>query len=467
MKRLLLFLTIFGTSLLILEAQTITWTGASDGINWSDPNNWDLTTIPTSSHDVIIPDGSTLTINDYAQMKSITVLGNSVLTINDAFTLTNPSSFDEKAVVNWSLGGFYSGTYPYTTGTTLTNKGTINIDHNIPSFHPPGIIMGTLNNEGTINLIDGVLAIRSSGLLNNQATGIIDFKFDDTAIVPHLDGVGEFNNYGIVKKAIGSGVSFMSVITNNMGTIEALAGEIEFYSSPSYPIQLNNSSEGIIKGTATIDLPELIRFINNGTFSPGASPGTLTVIGDFTSSTSSKLAIEINGMNQGVDCDLLTIQGDAIFDGVLDVTMGIEGNINDKFVVVTTTGTITECSLESTATSIYDGIQYNFDVACRNNNEVVLTIVGKTLGVEANELTDANISLFPNPTTNIITIKNDSEFDLDSAMIMDVNGRILETIELNEIGHDKVISLSDYASGLYFVKINSNLGNVIRRFIKL
>jgi len=89
------------------------------------------------------------------------------------------------------------------------------------------------------------------------------------------------------------------------------------------------------------------------------------------------------------------------------------------------------------------------------------------LGVDVNELTDANISLFPNPTTDIIRIKNNSEYDLVSATIIDIYGRVLETIELNEIGYDKVISLSDYASGHYFVKINSDLGNVIRRFIKL
>jgi len=460
MKRLLLFLTIFGTSLLILEAQTITWTGASDGINWSDPNNWDLTTIPTETHDVIIPDGSTLTLNVEASVKSIEVQGVSTVTISNTLSFSHESSFGFNSVINW-YSGYLTG------GGILTNKGTIDI----MTTEWKGIWGSTLNNEGTINIISNGKFIIDS-ILNNQAMGIINLKGDEIKI-GYAYGFGHtFNNYGTIIKSLGSGVSQISVWTNNFGTIEAMMGEIEF--TDTFLGGLNNMGEGVIKGVATIDLPGMDppvpgveKFINSGTFSPGASPGTLIVIGDFTSSPSSKLAIEINGMNQGVNCDLLTIQGDAIFDGVLDVTMGIEGNINDKFVVVTTTGTITECSLESTTTSIYDGIQYNFDVACRNNNEVVLTIVDKTLGVDVNELTDANISLFPNPTTDIIRIKNNSEYDLVSATIIDIYGRVLETIELNEIGYDKVISLSDYASGHYFVKINSDLGNVIRRFIKL
>ena len=244
MKRLLLFLTIFGASFLILEAQTITWSGAGDGINWNDANNWDLTTIPTSSHDVIIPDGSILTINVSAFMKSIAIQGVSTVTMSNTLSFTHESSFGINTVVNWSSGDL-------TGGGILTNKGTINI----MTTEWKGIWMSSLNNEGTINIIsNGKFVIDS--ILNNQAMGIIDLKGDEIEII-YLFGFGHtLNNYGTIKKSLGSGVSQISVWTNNFGTIEAMMGEIEFTEN-TFLGGLNNMGEGVIKGIATIDLPNM------------------------------------------------------------------------------------------------------------------------------------------------------------------------------------------------------------------
>ncbi len=465
MKRLLLFLTIFGASFLILKAQTITWTGAGNGINWNDPNNWDLTTIPASSHDVIIPDGSTLTLNVDASIKSIEVQGTSTLSITNNLIFTDESSFGMNSIVNWSLGILRSGdTGPNAHISILTNRGTINAFDSGIYLGGIGLSYCKLINEGTINISDR-FTLYIDGELNNEISGII--FMEEGSYIHHQIGVpgyfnaGLLNNSGIIKITNGNGIVGIYVPINNFGIIEVLSGILSFGFTG-----LNNSIEGIIKGTATINLPGSY-FTNAGAFSPGASPGTLTVIGDFTSSPSSKLVIEINGMDQGVDCDLLTIQGDAIFDGVLDITMGFAGNINDEFIVVTTTGIITECSLASTATSIFEEIQYNFDVACRNDNEVVLTIVDKALGVDTNELWNANISLFPNPTSHMIILRNESEYKLRSALIIDIGGRILKSLDLNEMGRDKSISLRNYAIGHYFVKINSEGGSIVKRFIKL
>jgi len=186
MKRLLLFLTIFGTSLLILEAQTITWRGASDGINWSDPNNWDLTTIPTETHDVIIPDGSTLTLTVEASVKSIEVQGVSTVTISNTLSFSHESSFGFNSVINW-YSGYLTG------GGILTNKGTIDI----MTTEWKGIWGSTLNNEGTINIISNGKFIIDS-ILNNQAMGIINLKGDEIKI-GYAYGFGHtFNNYGTI-----------------------------------------------------------------------------------------------------------------------------------------------------------------------------------------------------------------------------------------------------------------------------
>lgn len=460
MKRFLLCIMTLCLTAMALNAQTITWTGAGDGTNWSDSNNWDLLIVPSISNDVIIPKGSTLTINSHAFMKSIIVQGNTVLTINDALSFTNPSFFEENAIINWSFGRLHGG--------TLTNKGTININQYQSTFFPPEIAHPTiLNNDGKISFNVGVVTVSSGGVLNNTETGIIEFKAVHGGISYYIDGIGTLNNYGIIKKEIGSGVFVISVITNNMGIIEALEGEIEFHSYSSYPMELNNSNEGIIKGTGTIDIHELTNFTNNGTFAPGASPGILTVIGDFTSSSTSKLAVELNGLNQGAEYDLLAIEGNAKFNGIVDVTMGFEGSINDEFIIATTTEAITERNLSPLATAEFDGKQYEFSVASKNNNELVLTITNKTLGVETNELTEKTIQLFPNPVSNDFTLRNNSNQNLQSAKIIDLNGRLVEKINLKNMEKDKIISMHNYATGIYLIKINSEDKSIVKKIVKI
>lgn len=58
---------------------------------------------------------------------------------------------------------------------------------------------------------------------------------------------------------------------------------------------------------------------NAGLIGPGASPGTLNVVGDFTQLADGILAIEIAGTDQGVNYDWLNISGSASLAGTLDV----------------------------------------------------------------------------------------------------------------------------------------------------
>jgi autotransporter-associated beta strand protein/T5SS/PEP-CTERM-associated repeat protein len=58
--------------------------------------------------------------------------------------------------------------------------------------------------------------------------------------------------------------------------------------------------------------------VNNGTTSPGKSPGTLTIKGDFTQSGSGALRIEIGGRKAG-QFDLLQVGGHASLDGTLQL----------------------------------------------------------------------------------------------------------------------------------------------------
>jgi hypothetical protein len=69
----------------------------------------------------------------------------------------------------------------------------------------------------------------------------------------------------------------------------------------------------------------------------GASPGTLTINGDYTQGAAGVLNIELGGTTQGVNYDLLQVTGTANLGGTLNVSLfgGFTGTAGDLFDVIT------------------------------------------------------------------------------------------------------------------------------------
>ncbi|PVW11607.1 M36 family metallopeptidase [Marixanthomonas spongiae] len=77
-----------------------------------------------------------------------------------------------------------------------------------------------------------------------------------------------------------------------------------------------------------------------------------------------------------------------------------------------------------------------------------------------------NVALYPNPTNGQVTLANKSNKELTAAVITDVNGRIIQTINLKNAGVETVISLQQVASGMYFVKIEATDASIVKRIVK-
>lgn len=86
-------------------------------------------------------------------------------------------------------------------------------------------------------------------------------------------------------------------------------------------------------------------------------------------------------------------------------------------------------------------------------------------GINDNEFGE-NISLYPNPTTGQITLVNQSNLDIQSVTIIDVNGRIIQTVDLDSIGSEINLSVKSFAAGMYFVKIETSTTSAVKRIIK-
>lgn len=75
---------------------------------------------------------------------------------------------------------------------------------------------------------------------------------------------------------------------------------------------------------------------------------------------------------------------------------------------------------------------------------------------------DDSVKVYPNPTNSIINI--DSDFNIGSIELYDVQGRILETHI--EDRTNSVLNISNKSNGIYFLKINTEKGSKVVKVVK-
>ncbi|MDO6598433.1 HYR domain-containing protein, partial [Oceanihabitans sp. 2_MG-2023] len=307
-------------------------------------------------------------------------------------TTINPSGTLEGTIdgdLNWnSIVNVVDGTYTafnfsetdnfnWTTGTlsgggTLTNRNVLKLIGSSNKF-----VSGdtTLENQGAFLFIDNgdLLIVGNGSMLNNTTEGIIDMQAD-AGNISWSGTSGVVNNAGLIQRTTTTGIVQIATELNNSGTIEVVSGELEFTGSQLF----TNEVTGKIKGVGILDVPTVGNYTNNGTFAPGLSPGTLSVQGDYKSSETSVLDIELDGLIQGTEYDLLNITGtNVVFDGDLNVTLGFDANVGDSFTVATVSGLITTKSFTTPIYADFGCKHYTMDITYPDDKNVVVTISNK------------------------------------------------------------------------------------------
>lgn len=105
------------------------------------------------------------------------------------------------------------------------------------------------------------------------------------------------------------------------------------------------------------------------------------------------------------------------------------------------------------------------DAAGNSSTCTFVLTVDDQLGINEIEFYN-NVVLYPNPTTGIVILKNNTTAKLQSARITDVNGRTIKTIDLSKAGVETPLSLENLASGMYFIEINSEATSVVKNIVK-
>ena len=198
---------------------------------------------------------------------------------------------------------------------TVINDGTIDNQGELISTNP-FLNTGTLLNNG--RLITGLEppSIGNGGELHNN--GILE-NYDTLDLNRFLYNNGTLSTYDTLVST--------ETITNNAGGIFSVVNGIVDATA------INNSGTfNFTGGTLSVDSFNGSLDNTGGILSPGDSPGTTIITGDYSQSEFSTLLIEIEGTMAGSEYDVVSVGGTATLDGILDFDVDYSGlALGDSF----------------------------------------------------------------------------------------------------------------------------------------
>jgi hypothetical protein len=116
----------------------------------------------------------------------------------------------------------------------------------------------------------------------------------------------------------------------------------------------------------------------------------------------------------------------------------------------------------SYTTDVAAGLTVAKVVALYEDDKTSVSVIGNILIETNTESIEENVTflgIYPNPVGDILYIETES--DIKEIAIYDIYGRqqVTET-------PSRQVDVADLTSGIYFIKINTEKGNIVKRFIK-
>ncbi len=265
------------------------WDGGGGNLNWFNPLNWSGDVVPDGTKDVTIQTatGAIQISGGAATAKSLISLQPVELS-SGSLTLTNASTFSSSFTLS---------------GGTLSGPGIVSVSGPSSSLAWSG---GAMAGSGTF-----FLGANRTGNLNGALT--LDRLFQNDGLLTlsgaTITGTGSITNSGTLT---GAGTLNLTSLNLNGGN---LTGNLL--------ITANVSNQG-------------------GTVTPGASPGALTINGNYVQSPGGTLVVEIGGTTGGSQYDQLIVNGNATLGGTLSVTLinGFVPTGGETFTVVQSSGAV-------------------------------------------------------------------------------------------------------------------------------
>lgn len=298
----------------------------------SGAGNFELTTGALTNHGTMNVAGTNSFLNGVARLDGSVTIANTPLVMSGATVVLSGSGAITPSSFNFT-GGQLSGTMPITvigpmlwTSGTLATTGLVTASGGLTLSGSGKNLNGTLVNNGAGTWTNGQIACNSS-TFSNTASATLDVLADGSAFAQN-SGTSSIVNEGTLRKTGGTGTTSFTIPFINSGTLQVNTGALSFagFTQTGGQTVMNGGNysfsqtaqlrAGSLSGNGTVTGS----ISNNATVSPGASPGLLTITGNYTEGAGSHLRIELGGTTAGVTYDQLSVGGSAKLAGTLDIS---------------------------------------------------------------------------------------------------------------------------------------------------
>jgi autotransporter-associated beta strand protein len=189
---------------------------------------------------------------------------------------------------------------------------------------PQNLVLG----NGMLNVTNGDLAVAAATAVDSTTGMVIEVSNGGLANAGQFNATGttatfaatSTNLAGAEINAINSSLTFTGGLTNHgvLNLINSTAGGSVSNQATANLAGVNTfsgdvSGDGVFSGNGTV--------VFEGSFSPSAGPAEINFGGDAVLAGTNTLFIEIGGPTPADDYDSLTIAGEAMLDGILDVSL--------------------------------------------------------------------------------------------------------------------------------------------------
>ena len=326
---------------------------------------------------------------------------------------------------------------------------------------------------------DALYQIVYKNIGNQMTSGTIDFNFNDTVldfisatVAPNGSSVGilnwnytdllPFENRSIYVTLnvnspqetppvnIGDQLYFTTAITSSAGD-EMLEDNFFGYNQTvvgSFDPNDITCIEGDVVPTSDIGeyLHYVINFENTGT----AEAENIVVRTDIDATQFDVNSLQMLNTSHNAYIRQTGATIEFIFEGIYLDTGG-HGNVLLK---IKSLNTLQEGDVVAKQANIFFDCNFPIETNMANTTFQALNTPGFEI--------DESISVYPNPTNSIVTIKCNNS--MQSVQLYDVQGRLLQTQIINN--QTTTVDLSQQSSGIYFVKVTSENGEKVEKIVK-